>query len=274
MCDATAETPDNSLIAVRNWFSATPNLGSDIGRVLRKALDEVIDGGRTGRWAVEQLEKTEKTYIGTKVEILLKYEFDLPKGQMLDASIAGHEVDIKCTVQGGYGWMIPKEAVGHICLLIGIDDRKNRFRAGLVRCSTAILNSGSNQDGKRTISSSSRHQISWLVQDGQLPPNFLATLNSDVRSRIVDHRTGQKRINELFRRVHRRIIDRNALETVARQLDPMRRMRGARKDLLKEGILVLGHQNDDPRLARLYGVPEPKKGEAIAVQIDTLLQGQ
>ena len=36
----------------------------------------------------------------------------------------------------------------------------------------------------------------------------------------MSHRSGQKRINELFRLVQRRIMTRNALETVARQLDP------------------------------------------------------
>jgi len=43
-----------------------------VAKELRRALDEVIDGPRTGRYSVEQLEKTEKTYIGTKVEILIR----------------------------------------------------------------------------------------------------------------------------------------------------------------------------------------------------------
>lgn len=64
-----------------------------------------------------------------------------------------------------------------------------------------------------------------------------------------------------------RIISRNALETVARQLDPMKRMRDARKYLATEGILVLGHQDGDPEMARSYGLPVPQKGEAISVRL-------
>ena len=47
----------------------------------------------------------------------------------------------------------------------------------------------------------------------------------------------------------------------------MKRMRDARKALLGEGILVIGHQDGDPELARRYGLPVPKKGEAISVAI-------
>jgi hypothetical protein len=100
-----------------------------------------------------------------------------------------------------------------------------------------------------------------------LPANFLSTIQDDVRRQIMSHRrSGQARINELFRLVQGRIIPRNALETVARQLDPMKRMRDARTPLLKEGILVLGHQDGDPDTARQYGLPVPKKGEAISVR--------
>lgn len=38
----------------------------------RSAIDEVIDTARTGRFFLSELEKTEKTYLGTKFEILLR----------------------------------------------------------------------------------------------------------------------------------------------------------------------------------------------------------
>ena len=38
----------------------------------RSAIDEVIDTARTGRYFLSDLEKTEKTYLGTKFEILLR----------------------------------------------------------------------------------------------------------------------------------------------------------------------------------------------------------
>lgn len=233
---------------------------------LRRALDEVIDGMRTGRWSVDSLEKTEKTYIGTKVEILFRFEFELENGSTLDACIQGHEVDIKCTVLKN--WMIPKEAVGKLCLLVRIDDERSRFSIGVVRASQDILTAGINRDGKLSISAAGKKMIRWLVEDGELPVNFLARIDPSVRQQILSHRSGQLRINELFRLVQGQIIPRVAIETVAQQKDPMKRMRDARKILKEEGILVLGHQGDDPKIARTHGYRAPKKGEALALRLD------
>lgn len=267
MTKIEGQEPDGALAAVVKWFQARNNLETEFGRILRKALDEVIDGGRTGRWSVKSLEKTEKTYVGTKVEILLKYEMGMADGSVLDALIEGHEVDIKCTVGGGYAWMIPREAVGRLCLLLSVDDERGIFRVGLLRTTREVLTEGGNQDGKRGIVAASRPRIKWLVEHGNLPPNFLATIEDAVRGKIMSHRSGQGRINELFRLVQRRIISRNALETVARQLDPMKRMRDARIALRAENILVIGHQDADPETARRYGVPIPNKGQAISVSV-------
>lgn len=54
----------------------------------------------------------------------------------------------------------------------------------------------------------------------------------------------------------------------------MKRIRDARKILAGEGILVIGHQGDDPATARRYGLPVPKKGEVISIspQQDGILQ--
>jgi hypothetical protein len=73
------------------------------------------------------------------------------------------------------------------------------------------------------------------------------------------------RINELFRLVQGRIIPRVAIETVAQQKDSMKRARDARIALGKEGILVLGHQANDPKIATSRGYPAPKKGEMISI---------
>ncbi len=164
--------------------------------------------------------------------------------------------------------MIPQEAVGQLCLLIRMDDVHSLFQAGLVRTAESLLRRGKNRDGKGSIRAGARDQIVWLVEAGQLAPNFLATIPDDVRSQIMSQRrSGQSRINELFRLVQGRVVSRNALETVARQLDPMKRMRDARRILAGEGILVLGHQDEDPETARKYGLPVLKKGEAISVRI-------
>ncbi len=256
-------TPDEELGSVVRFFLERHGFEQQAADVLRRALDEVIDGMRTGRWSVDALEKTEKTYIGTKVEILFKFDFELPDGERLDTRIQGVEVDIKCTVLKD--WMIPKEAVGEICLLVRIDDSRSRFWIGLVRAGVSLLRTGVNRDEKASLSAEGKKAIRWVVEEGALPVNFLATLEPETRQKIMAGRSGQARIETLFRLVQGRIIPRVALETVARQKDPMKRVRDARKNLLAEGILVLGHQGADPQVVRSRELPVPKKGEIIAL---------
>lgn len=73
------------------------------------------------RRAYEELEKTEKTYIGTRVEIELRALLRLPKGR-LDTVILGQDVDIKHTMGGN--WMIPTEALNCACLLVAADEAR------------------------------------------------------------------------------------------------------------------------------------------------------
>ena len=254
---------DKKLGRVVEFFLQQNGFEQQAAETLRRSLDEVIDGMRTGRWAVAALGKTEKTYIGTKVEILFKFDFELPDGDKLDATIHGTEVDIKCTVLND--WMIPAEAMGEICLLVKIDDMKSRFSIGLIRVTPDVLRAGLNRDRKGSLSAKGKESIRWLVRDGALPVNFLATLDEPVRKQIFSHPSGQLRINELFRLAPGKIIPRVAIETVARQKDPMKRVRDARKRLAKEGILVLGHQEGDPEKAKARGFAAPKKGEMIAI---------
>lgn len=254
---------DRALGEVVEFFLRRSRFEQQAAETLRRALDEVIDGMRTGRWSVESLEKTEKTYIGTKVEILFRFEFELDEGQVLDTRIQGHEVDIKCTVQKD--WMIPREALNRLCLLVQVDDARSRFSIGVVRAGLSVLRAGQNRDQKSSLSAEGKRAIRWLVKDGKLPENFLAGLDESVRARIMSQPSGQLRINELLRSVQGRIIPRVAIETVARQKDPMKRVRDARAALLGEGILVLGHQGKDPKIARSKGYSAPRKGEVLAV---------
>ncbi len=254
---------DQALGDVVEFFLCRSGFEHQAAQTLRRALDEVIDGMRTGRWSVDALEKTEKTYIGTKVEILFRFEFELDQGSALDTRIRGHEVDIKCTVLKD--WMIPREAVDKLCLLVQVDDARSRFSVGVVRATSSILRPAPNRDRKHSVSAEGKKAIRWLVKDGLLPRNFLAGLDTNVRERIMSKPSGQLRINELLRSVQGQLIPRVAIETVAQQRDPMKRIRDARKILQREGILVLGHQGKDPKIAQAKGFQPPKKGEVLAV---------
>ncbi len=235
-------------------------------RVIRQGIDEVIDGGRTGRWCVDQLEKTEKTYIGTKVEIIARNELDVEFGEKLDLKVAGHEVDVKMTI--GSNWMIPKEAIGEICLLLIGNEERQKFAAGLLRMTADNVTRKGNRDRKVSVSANGKTNIDWLVPATTLPMNFLATLSDPDRKRIFSKRKGQARVTELLRLATGRVIPRLVIETLGQQDDPMKRIRkngGAQDDLLAEGIVVLvGTWMSHRAVAEANGIPIPSKGEVVA----------
>ena len=240
---------------------------SKCGRVIRTALDEVIDMPRSGRFSLDQLEKTEKTYVGTKVEILFRHEFGFPKGVKLDLLISGIEVDVKNTVRSN--WTIPREAVGEICILLRSDDNKSRFSAGLLRCSLENLNAGQNQDKKRTIGERGRERILWLIKDGDLPVNFFLQMDSEIRSYIFEA-VGTERIARLFLKNIGIPIKREIIKMAAQQEDYMKRVRGngGARDIVEAlGFEILyGYFTDQKERAASLGFEDLGKNEFICLK--------
>lgn len=244
--------------------------GERTDQVLRATLDQLYDGRNTGRFRPEQLHKTEKTHMGTLVEINMQREFQFKDGESLDYYIAGTEVDCKYSMKM-LGWMIPPEAMGRLCLLITADDLESTWSMGLVRVSEELLSSGQNRDRKRTISSEMARKIYWLFKTAHLPENILLHLDPATTRRIMSHRSGAARIRELCRLVHGRTIGRTTVETVAQQEDCMKRLRangGAREPLSKEGIVILvGKYSKQQLVAESLGLPVPGPDEAVCARL-------
>lgn len=227
---------DRGLIEVRDFLIAKPNLLNVVGQAIRRSFDEVIDGPRTGRYCVEDLEKTEKTYIGTKVENVLRAALNLERGYELDNLIVGHEVDTKFTV--GSTWMIPEEAWGELCLLVTGDDNTGRCSMGILRMVPEVLTNKGNRDGKKSVSALGKGQITWLAQ-GPMPRNFILDLPDATRNAIMSAGSGRQAIWNLFRNATGRLIPRAVIEQVAQQKDAAKRAREAKAVLADEGIQVL-----------------------------------
>lgn len=250
--------------------------GDRVATVLRETFDQLYDGQHTGRWNFEHLHKTEKTHMGTLVEINLHREFGFEDGKETDYRIAGVQVDCKYSMKS-FDWMLPPEVIGEVALLVTANDETSRWRAGLVRVTPETTRTTQNRDGKTSLSLYGREQIGWLWPEHPgLLPNLFHTLDANTRNAIFNAKSargsqhGQARVNELFRRVHGRIVRRAELATVAQQDDFMKRARGnggARTALRSEGILVLGHQENDPVVAAALGLPVPHKGELIAARV-------
>jgi hypothetical protein len=266
---------DEGLERVHRWLLNHPRWTEDdlgleghFARAIRKAIDEVIDGARTGRYLYSQLETQEKTYVGTRIEIVVRTELDLDFGRRLDTEIAGQEVDIKWSAKGS--WMIPTEAVGEICLVLRGDEDKRTFSVGLVRCSEDRLNAGENKDKKRTLSATGKRGISWLIENGHLPVSYLADLDDETRRAVLAKRAGQARIRELFTRVPGRPVPRDVIPTLATQVDPMRRIRQDSSDRLGGMKILSGHYEISRRSAALLGFSPLGKNDYVSVRISDL----
>lgn len=239
--------------------------------MLRDAIDDVMQTAKTGRRSWAELEKTEKTYIGTRVEIALRSLLGVPR-RKLDLLLLGEDVDVKHTL--GLNWMIPNEAIGHVCILIASDEAKAICFMGLFVARPEYLNAGFNQDRKRSLSSEGFQHVRWLLNACPLPPNFWRTLDQADVDAIAIGRTGNERSKELFRRVQRRPITRRVVEDTAAQKDFTRRVRsdaskgreGTRDELAHEGILLLSQQKHRQLIAAL-GLPALAKGEYISVTV-------
>lgn len=192
----------------------------------RQALDEVINGPRTGRWTIDQLSKTEKTYVGTKVEILIRAALGVPFGVRSDCLINGIETDIKWSMHHA-GWMIGPENVGEVCLGICTNSDQTTFSVGLFVPNEERLRKGKNRDAKLSLSAAGRDHILWLVETEPLIQNFVAGLDEDTRRNIFAGDTSQERIRRLAEALPLRLIPRQAFQTVAMRPDgdPIRRLR-------------------------------------------------
>ncbi|MEV8315315.1 NaeI family type II restriction endonuclease [Streptomyces sp. NPDC059900] len=264
-----AATQDAELLKVSKAIQTLDPEGLRFASVLRDTIDMLLNGEVTGRYDWKTLFKTEKTHAGTLVEINLQREFKFKDGLAMDYQIAGIDVDCKYSQQFG-GWMIPPEAMGHLCLLVWADDYQSRWSAGLLRIRREWLNVGNNRDLKLTVKAAHRDRIHWLWRDAELPENVLLHMDPHDRAAVFASASGQQRLNELFRRAQKRRIGRNVVRTVAQQKDYMKRVRGnggARSSLAPEGILIMGDYDSHRGVAEQLRISVPKEGEFVSVRV-------
>lgn len=264
----TFEENANALVEL---FRHRDPTGEEMGRIFRETFDQAYDGQHTGRFRPEDLSKTELAHIGSLVEINIRRHFAdvIDDGFKMDFRIADLEVDCKYS-KAPFGWMIPLETVGNYAMLCHANEVTSTFRVGFVYVTDEILNAGGNRDQKRTISANGRQQIQWAWFDEPYPGNVLLRLQPAESQYIMQSRSGQERVNNLFRAVQNQRIPRGIIYTVAQQKDPMKRVRyngGARSALLPEGILILGDYKRHTRIAEELDLPIPKDGDTVAVRV-------
>jgi hypothetical protein len=237
-------------------------------KLLRRAIDEVIDTPRTGRVILDQTEKTEKTYVGTKIEILFRKFIGYPKG-ILDLNVDGLDVDIKNTV--GSNWMIPREAFNKPCILISANEKTARCKVGIFIARPEYLSQGSNRDQKKSITRASFKHIEWILFDYPYPPNIWESVDPTKREKIFQARGGTQRLVQLFKEMQGVPLSRTVIEGVAQQKDYMKRLRrngGARDELARLNIALLSGAYDSALINKL-GLPPCSSEEFISVKAET-----
>lgn len=145
------------------------------------------------------------------------------------------------------------------------------WSAGLIRVTEQNRRTSENRDRKTGLNAHGRSQILWLHEDAPMQPNALLQLPAGVVNQIMSGRSGQARLNELFRRATNRRLSRNIVATVAQQDDYMKRVRdngGSRGALRPEGYLILsGDYHVQRNLATALGALTPEAGELVSVQV-------
>lgn len=266
---SSSAVEDFALLEVASTIRDLDPEGTRISHVFRSTFDQLYDGQHTGRYAVDQLMKTEKSHFGSLIEINLQRELKLPDGTVLDYSIAGHEVDCKYSHTGA--WMLPIESFDEIVLVAQADDRASKWSIGLVRVTEENRRTSENRDRKTGLNRVGRDRILWLFKDCPMQPNALLQLPPETVTQIMSGRSGQARVNDLFRYAQNRRLSRNIVATVAQQDDFMKRVRyngGARSHLQDEGILILsGDYFIQRRIAESFAVAIPEPGEFVSFRV-------
>lgn len=248
-----AKLESDLLFEIGGW----DNFEEKLRGFFRSAIDEVIDTARTGRHFFHELEKTEKTYLGTKFEIVLRDWLGVPRGVKLDLLIGGEEVDVKSSTSAQRGgWMIPPEAFEELCILIKVRERSAQCDFGLVRARAEYLRSSANRDAKTSFSAEGRKHIWWMAKDFDYTPNFWSVISEEDRLAIMTAGGGSKRIAELFKRCQRVGVSRVQIEAVAAQDDFMKRLRanGGARDILRPMGIVILYTETDRELMRNLGL--------------------
>lgn len=262
---------DPRLDAVESALRSIPDLVTKLREGIARAVDEVVDPVRSGRWRIDQLDQPEKTVIGIRVENILRMELGLDRPNHLDVLVGDQAVDVKFTMRAN--WTIPPEAVGEICLLTQYNSKTQEISAGLLRTTDEVLNEGRNRDLKRTVGKAGRKQIRWLVDREHADTSviaFMARLDSHQRAELTDATVGaQIRVNRLFQMFKGVPISEEVVQAVAQHFDWTRRLRPDAANPNgpeQQGFEVLRSTspNDRARI-RAMGLPDLKRGYCMSI---------
>jgi hypothetical protein len=250
-----------------------PDLMTELPEQMLAALESVLEPVQTGRTRLADLDNVEKTFVGLKVEHLIRDMLDAPKG-VRDLVLAGQNVDIKNTVGKSWSWMIPPETYrdSEPCLLLALDEDRWQAWMGLIVARPEYLGKP-NRDKKRRILTEAYENILWLVQGASLPRNHWEGINIARFRELRRIKGGNVRAAIFFRENLRRPTHRSVLEALLYdQADFMKRVRGngGIRDVLRLERIAIVSGTFSNSLLKMMGLPCIGKDEHIAIDVRTL----
>ena len=267
---------DPALWAVHDRLRELDPTGARTAYVIREAFDQVYDGRRTGRWDFSQLMKTEKTHIGTLMEMWLQREFLFEDGQELDYLIAGAEVDAKWS-RNLYEWEIPLEMytdTNQLALLMWANEYTLKWAMGLLRIKGDLLKDpGKQRDRKRQLNNLGKDSILWVHEYKEMIENTLVQLPEHIAMQVAEERSGQAAVDLLFTSAQRVLINRATIDAAGQQVDPQKRVRDSRSRLRSQGVVVFGHYSPHPTMAATLGLPRPTLGRFVSARLAPWILG-
>lgn len=211
--------------------------------------------------------KTEKTHIGTLVELWLQREFAFADSEELDYQIAGYGGDAKWS-RDLYEWEIPLEMYTRgdkIAMVVWANEYTNAWAAGLIGIADDLLvTAGQQRDKKRHLNSRGRDSILWVQSDRSMIKNTLLHLPLAQAEQIARASSGQAPVNLLFTLVQGELVNRASVIMAAQQVDAAKRVRDARGHLAPAGPFIFGHYAPHPWMAVALGLPARTLGRFVS----------
>ncbi|GAB7052865.1 NaeI family type II restriction endonuclease [Catenuloplanes indicus] len=237
-------TSDAEFGLVVHWFRHADPDGARTLSAIRHATDGLLDGPGTGRYSVAQLSKPERAFLGRRVELAIQREFGLPDSADLDFSVDGVDVEFKFSGKRA-GWLISRQLVGRVVLLVYSDEERGTWGAGLLRVTPEMLAGPTNRDGKSSLRRTDLAAVTWLAEDSPLPRNVFLRLGDEAAREVFAKQGAVHRVAELARRAEGEVIEFNDVATAAMQLNAWRRLREARELLAQEGLQIVSAADND-----------------------------
>jgi hypothetical protein len=249
-------------------------LTSRFPELVRDAVDTVLDPVETARTRLHELDNVEKTFVGLKLEHMVRDLLDVPKG-LRDLEINGLDVDIKNTVLEN--WSIPQETYRNSepCLLMAVDEVRHKCFLGLMIAKPEYLHKGKgNRDTKKGVSAAGFKNILWLVKEEPFRQSRFIALNMDRFRELRKMSGGMERAAQFWRENFGTVLHRDVMHALLfDQYDYMKRLRtnGGATDLLKfeKSAILIGTYTNERVIAAQFGIPDLKRDEVVGVKATT-----